>query len=130
VSQRSKIESDDKLQGGEGELKQLEETLNILGARLTFLLEKGQDDERQQASPKEDTRDMEVEVTNIRFRPSSPGSHGAFLSSMRGVGEGANLAETSQFVLARQSSADSRGQRLGWTGRVGGMESPHRISKK
>lgn len=130
MSQRSKIESDDKLQGGEGERRQLEKTLNVLGARLTFLLEKGQGDERQQASPKEDTRDMEVQVTSIRFRPSSPSSHEVSLSSMRGGGEGPNLAATSQFAIARQSGADGGVQRLGWTGRVGGLESPPRVSKK
>jgi hypothetical protein len=104
--------------------------LNILGARLTFLLEKGQGDERQQASPKGDTRDMEVEVTSIRFRPSSPSSHEASLLSMRRGGEGVNLAATSQSALARQSGADGGVQRLGWTGRVGGLESPPRVSKK
>lgn len=130
MSQRSKIESDDKLQQEGGEWKQLEKMLNILGARLTFLLEKGQGDERHQVSPREDVRDMEVEVTSIRFRPSSPSSNEASLSSTRGGGEGTNLAATSQFALARQSGADGGAQRLGWTGRVGGLESPPRVSKK
>jgi len=104
--------------------------LNILGARLTLLLEKGQGDESQQVSPREDTRSMEVEVTSIRFRPSSPSSHGDSLSSTRGGREGANLATTSKFALAKQSGADGGAQRLGWSGRVGGLESPPRASKK
>jgi hypothetical protein len=127
VSQRSKIENDGKLQGEER--KQVEKMLNILGARLTFLSERGQSDERQHIPLQEDAMNMDMEVTCIRIRPSDSSSNEALLSSTRRGRESTNLATTSQCVLARQPDADGGAQRLGWTGRVGGLESPPRISK-
>lgn len=146
---------------------QLEKMLNVLGARLTYLLEKSQADGRHEASPREDTRDMEVEVTSIRFRDHTPdespsskmvspsstrastlsSSSGAFgAGGSRGLGgsrggqragregeEGGSLAMTSELALAKHSAAEeTRGvvQRQGWTGRVGGLESPALVSKK
>jgi len=79
VPQGSKIESDCKLHGEER--GKVEKMLNILGARLTFMSTRGPSDERQHIPRQEDTRNMDMEVSCIRFRPSDLSIGEALLSS-------------------------------------------------